>query len=162
MTTPDRVRYFVDTEFIEDGVTIDLVSIGVVREDGAEFYREVTGVDWSKANEWVLTNVRPHLSGLLDSREAIAADLLSFIGDDRPEFWGYYADYDWVVIAQLYGRMIDLPSGWPMFCMDLKQLAVSLGDQKLPEQTTTEHHALADARWNRDVYEWLTAEVPGV
>src|ERR1041384_3244006 len=27
-------RYFFDTEFIEDGVTIDLVSIGVIDEDG--------------------------------------------------------------------------------------------------------------------------------
>ena len=31
-------RYFYDTEFIEDGTTIDLVSIGVVDETGREFY----------------------------------------------------------------------------------------------------------------------------
>lgn len=33
-------RYFYDTEFIEDGKTIDLISIGVVCEDGREFYAE--------------------------------------------------------------------------------------------------------------------------
>ena len=34
----DRVRrFFYDTEFIEDGTTIDLVSIGVVDETGREF-----------------------------------------------------------------------------------------------------------------------------
>ena len=29
------MKFFYDTEFIEDGHTIDLVSIGIVREDGA-------------------------------------------------------------------------------------------------------------------------------
>ena len=35
----------------------------------------------------------------------------------------YYADYDWVALCQLYGRMLDLPGRWPMFCRDLKQLS---------------------------------------
>lgn len=32
------MRYFFDTEFHEDGQTIDLISIGIVAEDGREFY----------------------------------------------------------------------------------------------------------------------------
>ena len=32
------VKYFFDTEFYEDGKTIDLISIGIVAEDGREFY----------------------------------------------------------------------------------------------------------------------------
>ena len=32
------MRYFLDTEFIEDGKTIDLLSIGIVAEDGRELY----------------------------------------------------------------------------------------------------------------------------
>lgn len=32
------MKYFLDTEFIEDGVTIDLISIGIVSDDGREFY----------------------------------------------------------------------------------------------------------------------------
>lgn len=32
------MRYFFDTEFYEDGKTIDLVSIGIVAEDGRELY----------------------------------------------------------------------------------------------------------------------------
>lgn len=167
-------RYFVDTEFIEDGHTIDLISIGVVCEDGREFYAEALDVDLSPANEWVQANVLPHLwsrqadkrsanmwsrdggSGGLLRRDQIARELRAFVSvDRRPEFWGYYADYDWVVLCQLYGRMIDLPDGWPMFCMDLKQWAVMLGDPTLPPQTSTEHHALADARWNVEVWQFL-------
>ena len=32
------MRYFYDTEFLEDGETIDLISIGIVAEDGREYY----------------------------------------------------------------------------------------------------------------------------
>lgn len=38
------------------------------------------------------------------------------------QFYGYYADYDWVLFCSLYGRMLDLPSGFPMYCNDLKQM----------------------------------------
>lgn len=151
-------RFFFDTEFIEDGKTIDLLSIGVVAEDGTEFYRENGEADLSRAAPWVQTNVLPYLHGRGVRRWRIASDLIKFVNadDDPPEFWAYYADYDWVVLCQLFGTMVDLPAGWPMFCMDLKQLAVSLGDPPLPAQTSTEHHALADARWVRDTYLHLT------
>jgi len=32
------MKYFIDTEFYEDGKTIDLISLGVVAEDGRELY----------------------------------------------------------------------------------------------------------------------------
>ena len=169
------IRYWLDTEFIEDGHTIDLISIGVVCEDGREFYAENTHADLSNANEWVQENVLPHLWHRQDDkREAnlwsrdggrggflppidIAHDLRRFIagGVGTPEFWAYYADYDWVVLCQLYGRMIDLPDGWPMLCLDIKQEAIRLGNPTLPAQSSTEHHALADARWNREAWEFL-------
>ena len=38
-------RYFYDCEFIEDGRTVDLVSIGVVDEHGREFYAVSTEFD---------------------------------------------------------------------------------------------------------------------
>jgi hypothetical protein len=160
------LKIFFDTEFIEDGHTIDLISIGAVREDGTEFYAESGEADLSKANPWVREHVLPYLGrwdgqdNLLPplSRHVIAERFLAFANEKgRPEFWAYYADYDWVALCQLYGRMIDLPEGWPKFCMDLKQLAVSLGDPRLPKQTHMEHHALADALWNRDIYLWLHA-----
>jgi trehalose-6-phosphatase len=42
-------RFFLDTEFIEDDKTIDLISIGIVSEHGAEFYRESCEWDANKA-----------------------------------------------------------------------------------------------------------------
>lgn len=41
------MKYWIDTEFIERPFTIDLISIGLVAEDGREFYAESSEVDWS-------------------------------------------------------------------------------------------------------------------
>ena len=47
------MRYFYDCEFIEDGTTIELVSVGIVAEDGREFYAVSTDFDASAAGPWV-------------------------------------------------------------------------------------------------------------
>jgi hypothetical protein len=148
------MRIWFDTEFIEDGKTIDLISIGMVREDGAELYLESSDVAWDKANTWVLQNVVPRLNGPTIRRDAIAKMVQAFAGES-PEFWAYYASYDWVVLCQLYGTMMDLPKGWPMYCNDLQQTLDRLpydlrSAVRLPDPPITEHHALADARWVRD------------
>lgn len=54
-------RYFMDCEFIEDGKTIDLISIGIVCEDGREYYVQSVEFDVNTANDWVWDNVYPHL-----------------------------------------------------------------------------------------------------
>ena len=149
------MKYWFDTEFMEDGNTIELLSIGMVSEDGREYYAVSADADHSHANEWVVANVLPHLGGPLLTRPEIAYDLVKFTMGYRPEFWAYYGDYDWVVLCQLYGRMIDKPASWPMFTMDVKQRCVDLGNPRLPTQTSTEHNALAEARWTREAWEFL-------
>lgn len=152
------MRYFLDTEFIERPGTIDLISIGIVDEDGNEFYAESRETDWSQANPWVLENVKPHLVGPergFDNWQ-IAQTVLEFADPaSKPEFWGYYADYDWVVFCWLFGTMMQLPNGYPMYCRDIKQRADELGNIRLPKQEGTEHNALADARWNKIAWEFL-------
>jgi len=143
------VRIYFDTEFIEDGWTIDLLSIGLVREDGATYYAEPAETDRSRASEWVQENVLPHLTGPSKPRADIARELVEFAGPS-PEFWAWYADYDWVALCQLFGTMMDLPGGWPMYCRDFKQVVDEQGLGELPPQTSQdgpEHHALSDARW---------------
>lgn len=150
------MKIWFDTEFIEDGKTIDLISIGAIREDGCAYYAENSDCDMNKASDWVKANVFPSLRKGADCipRLRIAWEFQEFVGE-KPEFWGYYADYDWVVLCQLFGTMMDLPKGWPMYCRDIKQLCDSLGNPKLPKQGKGEHHALADARWNRTAWEFL-------
>lgn len=158
------MRYWFDTEFIEDGRTIDLLSIGIVAEDGREFYAENNEADLSRGVDWVQHNVIVHLDWLNHgmTRDKLRDGVLQFIseypitvGPTKPEFWAYYADYDWVALCQLFGTMMDLPKGWPMYCRDVKQLCDDLGNPLLPERGEGEHHALADARWTRDAWSFL-------
>lgn len=140
-------------------------------ESGAEFYAESRDVDLSKANPWVREHVLPYLGQWDEAddpvepwpNDRIAGMLTAFVASELEpystvEFWTYFGDYDWVVTCQLFGTMMDLPEGWPMFAYDLKQLSVQVGNPDLPKQVSTEHHALADAHWNRDVYGFLYGE----
>lgn len=148
------MKIFFDTEFIEDGKTIELISIGMIREDGSRLYIENSDCDYSRASEWVQQNVLPHLTGPRYPKYHIASAVRNFVGV-KPEFWAYYADYDWVALCQLYGTMMDLPEGWPMFCLDIKQWACMLGDPDLPAQQGVTHNALEDAVWCSQVYQFL-------
>lgn len=160
--------YYLDTEFIEYPNSIHLISLGIVAEDGREFYAENYDADLSRANKWVKEFVIPATlwkkklytapfatdTKVYGDIYLIKDRLLKFIGDDKPEFWGYFADYDWVVFCWLFGTMMDLPEGWPMFCRDLRQLADVI---KKPDFAgpITEHNALEDARWNKLFHEYL-------
>lgn len=150
------MRFWFDTEFIEDGKSIDLISIGIKAEDGREYYAESVDCDQSRACPWVAENVLPHLTGERIPRKQIAAEIVEFVGA-RPEFWAYYGAYDWVVLCQLYGRMVDLPKTWPMWCRDLKQLCEARGDPQLPPNSGVAHNALADAVWTAECWKMLTA-----
>lgn len=154
------MRFWFDTEFIEDGKTIDLLSIGIVSADGREYYAENVEANFHLAGDWVKQNVFPHLGkavGAPKTRPTIAREIVEFVGE-KPEFWAYYASYDWVALCQLYGKMIDLPDGWPMFVRDVKQLCDMGNNQALlPLKLGGEHHALNDARWTRVAWEILNA-----
>jgi hypothetical protein len=150
------VKYWIDTEFIERPYSIDLISIGLVAEDGREFYAESSEVDWTKASRWTLQTVRPQLDGTGMTREEIGYAVRLFTDkDEHPVFWGYFPAYDWVVFSWLFGGMNDLPFRFPQLCLDIKQWAIELGDPELPPQLGVRHHALADARWTRDAWAFL-------
>ena len=201
------MKYFLDTEFHEyqpqltNINTIELISIGMVSEDGKELY--LISRDFSVIsafdNEWLKENVLRNIfnefnqngsqkfdwigyqearSGKAFSNREIKEKILGFVGnDEKPEFYGYYCDYDWVVFCWLFGRMIDLPRNFPMYCRDLKQsldeavkhrfLSENLSRghsnfnlekaKEMPEypKQENEHNALADARWNKSLFEFI-------
>lgn len=150
------MKFWFDTEFVEDGVTIDLLSIGIVAEDGREFYAEIREADHSKACPWVRENVLPHLTGDTKSRLWVACQIIEFVGP-APEFWAWYGAYDWVALCQLYGRMVNLPKGWPMFVRDVRQLIDGPDlPPDLPKQVAGTHNALEDAKHTWRMWEHLT------
>jgi len=180
-------KYFLDTEFIESFHKplfgkkrhfIDLISIGLYCEDGRTFYKLSSEYDYKDADEWVQKNVilpayKYSVKG--DARNHYTAQnfhklhgfpngyirglLIDYfaLGSDPIEIYGYFADYDWVLFCSLFGRMIDLPKGFPMYCIDLKQMMQERGltsewkRQNCPEPEN-EHNALADAKWNYRLY----------
>lgn len=168
-------RIFYDTEFHENGKTIDLISIGMVREDtGAELYLINLDADWTQIvhHEWLRQNVLTSLpiqwplgrednpgvwawdddhpdAAALNTRIYIADRVSDFILDTPdPQLWAWYGAFDHVALAWLFGPMIDLPRGVPMWTNDLRQESERLGNPQLPEQPEGEHNALADARHN--------------
>lgn len=107
-----------------------------------------------------------------------------FLFYNQPEFYAYFADYDWVLLCSLFGRMIDLPQGFPMYCNDLKQSldeevgklknsdffqyfhvdkpltfnekleAIKKFNKKYPAENNG-HNALEDAVWNKDLFNFI-------
>lgn len=174
------MKYFLDTEFIEKPGQIQLISIGIASEDGRTFYAENTSFDEREADEWVWENVLDELRwwGKEDNPDpntcytrspspervevfgtitSIKDALLAFFTNEAyPEFWGYYADYDWVIFCWIFGKMIELPKGFPMYCRDLKQLLDESGKEKIADPEG-EHNALVAALWNKALYEHLTS-----
>lgn len=104
------------------------------------------------------------------------------LADNPVSFYGYYCDFDWVVFAWLFGKMNELPDGFPFYCNDLKQeldnkinykylysnqvneeardktfewwLKHIEGMKDYPKQTN-EHNALSDAIFNKQLFEFL-------
>ena len=143
-------------------------------------YKTGTAKDYSNFNYKVLKQL---INKYGKTNKQIAEEIKEFvngIGEDisvgygDKEFYGYYADYDWVVFCWLFGKMIDLPKGFPMYCIDLKQeldnkvdiirkptdltieqmLETIKGVANYPKQTN-EHNALDDAKWNFELYKFI-------
>jgi hypothetical protein len=181
--TTNPTRYAYDLEFLEDGITIDLISIGIACEDGREYYavsnsfdvNRVLNHDWLRANVWpylptAVTDGRP-VRQILDwahpdvkSRRQIAPEVGQFLtAAGEPELWADFGAYDHVGLMQLWGPMVtdnkEKPC-LPWYTNDIQQERLRLERHftqpiTLPEQKQTEHHALADARHNLEKMRWL-------
>lgn len=170
-------KIYLDTEFIDTGRAIELVSIGLIDEVGKELYLINGNVNLRKlmGHDWLRKNVVPHLPIVEVQPEALAqwdrdhADfrlvvdrlemrkrVLSFISArTNPELWAWYAAYDHVALCQLFGTMMGMPPAIPRFTNELRQEHIRLGEPVLPRQKGSHHHALADARWDRAVGQHL-------
>lgn len=183
------MKIFLDTEFVERGPLIPLkpISIALVREDGEEFYginaECLTDVFRHK---WLSMNVLPWLPAISEANigisqilawdtdhadyphvmalDSLAEAVRTFIVETPdPELWAWYGAYDHVILCQMFGTMAELPTGIPMYTCELMQEWNRLGRPPVPKDPTNAHHALADARWARDMWmDWQLAEAAAV
>lgn len=165
-------RYFIDTEYVwtprmpaqpfrglgssPEAGTLQSLSIGVVCEDGRELYRQ--NQNCHPDGDFVREHVWPKLDNLdwwhyrdgdpfpWSTLHDIRADLVAFVGNDTPQFWGDCAAFDYVVLSMIMGEFEDWPEGWPMHINDFQQDAIPT------IQSETPHHALSDARAMRDAW----------
>lgn len=171
------MKYFYDCEFLEDGRTIKLISIGIVAEDGRELYLINRDAPWRRIrkNEWLMANVvpklpQPHGDWILHMPRRWLCDLMDpdvrrykdigplvrdfilnpWVQQGPIELWADHGAYDHVALCQLFGRMIDLPDGIPMFTNDFQQEWHRLGRPAIPFQSSSLHSAIEDARHLRD------------
>lgn len=147
-----RARYFYDCEFIEDGRTIDLISIGIVCDDGREYYAVSSEFDAGRAGPWVRKHVLPQLPRPSDpawrSRAAIRDEVLAFLtAPNLPiELWAWCAAYDHVALSQLWGDMPALPRAIPRVTYEIRQFWEMAGSPAAPSVGRERHHALTDAK----------------
>jgi hypothetical protein len=148
------MKYFYDTEFIDNGRTIELISIGVAAEDGREYYAVSTEFDPDRAGAWVRKHVLPKLpppaSKLWRSRRQIRSDLEDFFdidGDETIELWAWVGAYD-------------LPPAIPRFTRELRQFWEERGSPRMPPRPRDAHNALVDAQHNLTRFRLMTAHLP--
>lgn len=157
---------------------------GYFHENGTQFFGTTKGLTikggFTYKNLKLLINRYGHTNAEIAEKvkefckpnrvyEVVQPITIKYSEIQNPEFYAYYADYDWVVFCWLFGKMNDLPDGFPYYCIDLKQMfdekeakinhntEVKWDLKKLshyPKQTN-EHNALADARWNQELYNFI-------
>lgn len=195
------MKIFYDTEFVEDGLTIEPLSIGMIREDGETLYC-VNNSESLAARacslEWVYENVmtqlpytlvyNPEYRSVVPLPDVAHPDFLAFanIGEiaekvedfvantPSPELWADYAAYDHVLLAQLFGPMVELPSEIPMWTHDFRQMLelgtkvphLHLREKDIPayvgSPNVKPHNALYDACKLRHDFLWLRDAFPPV
>jgi hypothetical protein len=171
------MRVFYDCEFVERGreLPIQLVSIGMAREDGHELYAiNQECLSNVVRHPWLSVNVVPELPIRFDdpyifewdkehhdygnvlALDAITTSVHDFLTHglelDPAELWAYYGAYAHVVMCQLFGSRAELPPGIPMFTHELKQLHEEFPQVVMPPQPIRRHHAMLDARWVLESY----------
>lgn len=112
---------------------------------------------------WLDTDLTPVLDPLhpaVKTRYQIRKDLEQFFElksrDIKRRLWAWYGDYDHVVLSQIWGAMIRLPVGMPMFTHDLKQVVDMAGNPSMPEQAEGHHNALQDAEHLHRMFVYCT------
>ena len=167
------MRVFFDTEFTGLHQDTTLISLGMVAEDGREFYAEFTDYDQGRVNDWIRENVIAHLQwggegtdmaiktfnrGLRWEYHGTRAGVVKYLTDwlakyDYVRMWSDVLAYDWMLFCELFGGALNLPRNVYYIPFDLATL---LADQDIDPDIDREafanmgsqykHHALHDAR----------------
>ncbi|MEU3704795.1 hypothetical protein AB0E82_21205 [Streptomyces anulatus] len=174
---------FLDCEFDPRNMAPSgLLSLGATDDDGTDYYAVNADADFGAVldHDFIVEHVLPHMPvTVLRDRtgtpvaidfdpshphyehvkpaKQIAADLDSYFeAPAAPRLVAYYGAQDACRLHSLWDNdWSRMPVHIPRYFTDIQVMADDLGVKELPEQESTAHHALADARYNRDAYRFL-------
>ncbi len=177
------MKIFFDTEFTGLHQKTTLISIGLVSENGREFYAEFTDYDRSQVDDWLCDNVLSNLilqplgepnaptvwpgNSVCGNTQRIKVELENWFAsfDGKIEIWSDCLAYDWVLFNQLWGHAFNIPKMIYYIPFDISTLMKIKGvDPDISREnfaglnTTNnqKHNALWDAKVIKACYEKLT------
>jgi len=148
-------KIFFDTEFTGLHQDTTLISIGMVSEDGQEFYAELDDFDLEQVDDWIKENVTNHL-WIQNPDTVVPPDVEYLVGEewfiinevhtwlsqfDSIEMWSDCLAYDWVLFCQLFGGAMYLPKHIYYIPFDISTLFKARG---IDPDISREEFALAD------------------
>lgn len=158
---------FIDTEFSSlDPEVGEVLSIGIVKSDGAELYLELKHD--GEVSEWVAKHIIPTLSEIKLTPKQAVQTIREFLGETNPYAIAYVDNYDLIYLTKLFG-VGKLPFRW--MTIDMTSVLFTLGKNPVkyaPDQPGAsnaykklgidlkkyrKHHALDDAKLLREL--WL-------
>jgi len=159
------MEIFFDTEFTGLQQDTDLLSIGIVDENGKEFYAELNDYRQDKIDDWLRDNVIANLTkeNVVDSKELKLQLDEYFLAYDNVEIWSDCLSYDWVLFNQIWGHAFNIPKNICYIPFDIctlfkvKGIDPDVNREEFAGIEGKKHNALHDARVIKACYEKLKA-----
>jgi len=156
----DEIKLFTHT------ATLDQLEYKGIKDKMHIYQFKYTDIKWEVSDHY--------------SKEGSLKEIINQTDAENPEnveLYGYYSAYDHVVLCWLFGKMIDLPKGFPMYTFDLQQESdrkfnlykeryyetICFGKSFIHDITETPgypkssnvHNALDDAKWTKQFHYFL-------
>lgn len=166
-------KYFFDVEFNEITTTLkngkklsypDFISIGIVGEDGREYYGVSNEFNMAAArkDEWISENVIAKLppAGERKSKAEIGRELMEFTGKSEARFYFWVAAQDAYLLSDLISpSFLQRPRNVAEVIHNLGQTFEMMGcpHALIPDRPSAsmQHNALEDAKWLKQFHDNL-------
>lgn len=158
------MRIFFDTEFTGLHQNTTLISIGIVDEDGREFYAEMTDYDKEQLDPWISENVIANLTGANQvTTPELKMQLTEWLSTyDTVEVWSDCLAYDWVLFDAIFGGAFNKPQNVYYIPFDLctlmklKDIDPDVNREEFAAMSGSKHNSLHDAKVIKACYEKLS------